>query len=94
MLGFGDLRGYLQARCDTGSSVPRIASELEVSDWEVQAALSRLGVRLASRPQRLAQQRRRYTEERIAVRVAAWASPMSGSTWRTGWWSRGGCWRR
>jgi len=65
VLGFDDLRAYLQARRDTGSSVPRIASELRVSDWQVQAALSRSGVRLAPRPQR-----RRYTEERIAARVA------------------------
>jgi hypothetical protein len=35
----------------------------------VEAALARSGVRLAPRPQRLAQQRRRYTEERIADRV-------------------------
>jgi hypothetical protein len=71
VLGFGNLRTYLQARCDTGFSVPRIASELRVSDWQVQAALSRLAVRLAARPQRLAAQRRRYTEQRIAARVAA-----------------------
>jgi hypothetical protein len=71
VLGFGHLRTYLQARCDAGSSVPRIASELRVSDWQVQAALTRLAVRLAARPQRLAEQRRRYTEERIAARVAA-----------------------
>ncbi len=70
MLGFGGLREYLQARCDTGSSVPRMASELEVSDWQVQTALTQSGVRLAPRPQRLAAQRRRYTEERIAARVA------------------------
>jgi hypothetical protein len=70
-LGFEDLRGYLQDRCDAGSSVPRIAVELGVPDWQVQAALSRLQVRLAPRPQRLAAQRRRYTEERIAARVAA-----------------------
>jgi hypothetical protein len=37
----------------------------------VQAALARLAVRLASRPQRLAAQRRRYSQERIAARVAA-----------------------
>jgi hypothetical protein len=71
VLGFEDLCGYLQSRCDAGASVPRIASELRVSDWEVRAALSRLAVRLAPRPQRLAAQRRRYTEERIAARVAA-----------------------
>ena len=70
VLGFGGLREYLQARCDTGSSVPRMASELEVSDWQVQTALTQSGVRLAPRPQRLAAQRRRYTEERIAARVA------------------------
>jgi len=50
--------------------LPRIAAELGVSDWQVQAALSRLAVRLAPRPQRLAAQRRRYTEERIAARMA------------------------
>jgi hypothetical protein len=49
---------------------PRIAGELGVSDWQVQAALSRLAVRLAHRRQRLAQQRRRHTEERIAAHVA------------------------
>jgi AraC-like DNA-binding protein len=70
VLGFEDLRGCLQARCDAGASVPRMAAELGVRDWQVQAALSRLAVRLAPRPQRLAAQRRRYTEERIAVRVA------------------------
>jgi len=42
-----------------------------VSDWQVQTALARSGVRLAPRPQRLAAQRRRQTEERIAARVAA-----------------------
>jgi hypothetical protein len=70
-LGFDDLGAYLQARCDAGYSVPRIATELRVSDWQVQAALVRLAVRLAPRRQRLAQQRRRYTEGRIAARVAA-----------------------
>jgi AraC-like DNA-binding protein len=69
--GFEDLRGYLQARCDTGASIPRIAAELGVGDWQVQAALSRLQVRRAPQRQRLAAQRRRYTEERIAARVAA-----------------------
>jgi len=71
LLGFEDLGAYLQARCDAGASVPRIASELGVRDWQVQAALGRLAVRLAARPQRLAQQRRRYTQEWIAARVAA-----------------------
>jgi hypothetical protein len=70
-LGFEDLGAYLQARCDAGASVPRIAAELGVGDWQVQAALARTGVQLACRPQRLAAQRRRYTEERIAAHVAA-----------------------
>jgi AraC-like DNA-binding protein len=70
LLGFEDLRGYLQARCDDGASVPRIATELGLGDWQVQAALSRLGVRLAPRRQRLAAQRRRHTEQRVAARVA------------------------
>jgi hypothetical protein len=46
-LGFEDLRGYLQARCDAGYSIPRIATELGVRDWQVQAALARSEVRLA-----------------------------------------------
>jgi hypothetical protein len=33
--GFDDLRGYLQARCDAGYSVARIATELGVCDWQV-----------------------------------------------------------
>jgi len=43
VLGFDDLRAYLQARCDTGHSMPQIATELRVSDWKVQAALARSG---------------------------------------------------
>jgi hypothetical protein len=70
VLGFESLRGCLQARCDAGASVPRIATELGVGDWQVQAALARSRVRLAPRQQRLAAQRRRYTQERIAARVA------------------------
>jgi hypothetical protein len=50
VLGFEDLRGYLQARCDAGYSIPRIGSELRVSDWQVRAALARSGVRLAAPP--------------------------------------------
>jgi hypothetical protein len=75
VLGFDSLRTYLQARCDAGSSIPRIATELGVCDWQVQAALARQGVRLAPRPQRLAAQRRRHTEERVAARVAALGFP-------------------
>ena len=70
-LGFKDPCRYLQARCDAGHSVLQLAAELGVGDWQVQAALSRLQVRLAPRPQRLAAQRRCYTEQRIAARVAA-----------------------
>jgi hypothetical protein len=70
-LGFDHLGAYLQARCDAGASIPRIATELGVGDWQVQAALSRSRIRLAPRPQRLAAQRRRHSQERIAARVAA-----------------------
>jgi hypothetical protein len=42
--------------------------ELRVGDWQMQAALSWSGVRLAPRPRRLAAQQRRYTEQRIADR--------------------------
>jgi hypothetical protein len=69
-LGFDDLWAYLQARCDARLQRPQVATELGVSDWQVQAALTRLPVRLAPRPQRLAAQRRQHTEERIAARVA------------------------
>jgi hypothetical protein len=71
VLGFESLGAYLQARCDAGASVPGIAAELGVRDWQVQVALARMGVRLAPRSQRLAAQRRRHTEQRIAARVAA-----------------------
>jgi hypothetical protein len=69
-LGWDDLGSYLQTRCDAGASVPQLAAQLGLSDWQVGAALPRLGVRLAPRAQRLAAQRRRYTDERIAARVA------------------------
>jgi len=69
-LGFPDLRGYLQARCDTGHSVPRLAQQLGVSEWTVARALTTLAIVLPPRPERLARQRRRYAEERIAARVA------------------------
>jgi AraC-like DNA-binding protein len=70
-LGFADLRSYLQTRCDTGHSVPRLAQELGESEWTVTQALTTLGIVLPPRPQQLALQRRRYAQERIAARVAA-----------------------
>jgi AraC-like DNA-binding protein len=70
-LGFADLRSYLQTRCDTGHSVPRLAQELGESEWTVGQALTTLGIVLPPRPQQLALQRRRYAQERIAARVAA-----------------------
>ena len=69
-LGFIDLRGYLQTRCDSGPSVPGLARELGESEWTITQALETLGVVLPPRPQRLALQRRRYAEERIRARVA------------------------
>ncbi len=70
-LGHPDLRGYLQSRCDAGHSVPGLARELGESEWAVTQALATLGIVLPPRPQRLARQRRRHAEDRIAARVAA-----------------------
>jgi AraC-like DNA-binding protein len=70
-LGFADLRSYLQTRCDTGHSVPRLAQELGESEWTIGQALTTLGIVLPPRPQQLALQRRRYAQEPIAARVAA-----------------------
>jgi AraC-like DNA-binding protein len=70
-LGFHDLRSYLQGRCDTGHSVPGLAQELGASEWAITQALATLGIVLPPRPQRLALQRRRHAQERIAARVAA-----------------------
>jgi AraC-like DNA-binding protein len=70
-LGFPDLRSYLQACCDRGYSVPRLAQELGVSEWTITQAITTLGIMLPPRRQRLALQRRRHAQERIAARVAA-----------------------
>lgn len=74
-LGFTDLRSYLQTRCDTGHSVPRLAQELGVSEWTITQALATLGVVLPPRPERLALQRRRFAEERIVARVVGLGFP-------------------
>jgi hypothetical protein len=68
-LGHPDLRGYLQTRCDIGHSIPGLAQELGESEWTVTKVLTGLGIVLPPRPERLARQRRRHAEERIAARV-------------------------
>jgi AraC-like DNA-binding protein len=70
-LGFPELRDYLQARCDSGHSVPALARELGESEWTITKALATLGVVLPPQPERLALQRRGYAKERVAARVAA-----------------------
>jgi hypothetical protein len=50
-------------------------------------------VRLAPRPQRLAAQRRRYTEERIAARVAALGFTNVRAYLIDRVVEQGGCWR-
>jgi AraC-like DNA-binding protein len=70
-LGFHDLRSYLESRCDTGHSVPALAREFGESEWTITQAITTLGIVLPPRPARLARQRRRHAEERIAARVAA-----------------------
>jgi AraC-like DNA-binding protein len=64
------LRGYLQSRCDTGHSVPRLARELGKSEWTITQTLGALGIVLPPRPQRLARQRRRHAQVRIAACAA------------------------
>jgi AraC-like DNA-binding protein len=46
-LGWDDPGSYLQTCCDAGVSVPQLAAQLRLSDWQVGAALLRLRVRLA-----------------------------------------------
>jgi hypothetical protein len=89
-----NLRSYLQARCDTGHSMPRLAHELGESEWTITEALATLGVVLPPRPKRLARQRRRHAQERITKRVAALgfadvrAFLEIGSSTRSGYWPR------
>jgi AraC-like DNA-binding protein len=68
-LGFPGLRSYLQARCDTGYSVPGLARELGVSEWTVSQALATQRIALPSRREQLAHQRRRFAQQRIAKLV-------------------------
>ncbi len=74
-LGFHDVRSLLQARCDSGHSVPSLAEELGVSRWTITKAMATLGIRLAPRRQRLALQRRRHDNQRVAVRVVQLGFP-------------------
>ncbi|HZD00298.1 MAG TPA: hypothetical protein VFA46_08890 [Actinomycetes bacterium] len=68
--GFVDLHACLQALSDAGHSVPRLAEELGTTVCLVSRALAELGVRLQPQPARLAQQRQRAAEERVAEGVA------------------------
>jgi hypothetical protein len=100
MLGFGNLRTYLQARCDTGSSVPgwpasfvvRIRSSCVVADrgWPCSACRIRRGLAGAKRSVR------RYARRASSSRTG-WAMPSSctspsstkvtpwgGARWTTG----------
>ena len=77
-LGFHDPRSLLQARCDTGHSIPGLAEELGVSQWTITKGLATLGIVLPPRLERLARQRRHHAEQRIAVRVAQLGFPDPG----------------
>jgi AraC-like DNA-binding protein len=68
-LGFADLPGYLQARCDAGLSIPRLAVELGVTPWMVKQQLTQAGVTLRPRAERLARQRRHATQQRLAAQA-------------------------
>jgi hypothetical protein len=79
-LGFDELRAYLQARCDTGSSIPRIATELGVRDRQVQAALARLAVRLAPAPSGWRRSDAGTPRSASPPAWPSWASPTCGPT--------------
>src|SRR6266536_3573173 len=49
-LGFHDLRSMLQARCDSGLSIPGLAEELGVSQWTITKAMTTLEIVLPPRP--------------------------------------------
>jgi hypothetical protein len=68
-LGFEDLAAYLWTRCDAGHSIPRIAAELGVREWQVQAALR--DWRCGWRPARSGWPSSGGGTPRIAARVAA-----------------------
>jgi hypothetical protein len=69
-LGFRGLRACLQALSDAGYSLPRLAQQLGTTEWVVSQALGEFGVQRQDRRARLAMQRRRAAEERVAGRVA------------------------
>lgn len=46
--GFADLLGYLQARCDTGHSIPLLAQELDESESTITQALTTLALSAGS----------------------------------------------
>jgi len=68
----------LQARCDSGLSIPGLAEELGVSQWTITKAMTTLEIVLPPRPERLALQRRHRAEQRITARVAQLGFRMSG----------------
>jgi AraC-like DNA-binding protein len=68
-LGLADLRRYLQAHSDAGLSIPQLAAELGVRKWTVKQALSQAGVTLPPRAERLAQQRRHATQQRLTAQT-------------------------
>jgi hypothetical protein len=51
--------------------VSQVAEELGASQWLVARALAEPGIRLLPRQARLAQQRQRAAEERVAARIGA-----------------------
>jgi hypothetical protein len=51
--GHTDLRGYLQARCDAGYSVPALAEELGESEWTIGQALATQRITLSFRREQL-----------------------------------------
>jgi len=74
-LGFADLHGYLQARCQQQASLPRMASELATTTRAVRRLLDQAGIRRPPQPQLTALHRRRATDQRLTLRAAQLGFP-------------------
>jgi hypothetical protein len=68
-LGFADLRACLQALLDDGWSISQLASQLATTQAAVRRAIQDHHVRQPPCHDRLARQRQRVAQQRIAARV-------------------------
>ncbi len=68
-LGFADLRSCLHALLDDGWSIPQLASHLATTQVAIRCAIAHHQVRQLPRGERLARQRQRAAQQRLAARV-------------------------